>query len=106
MFVTCPFHGRTARSSSRSKRRCRDSEPAGAQALQQKSKNQSEERETGRVKEAVRRRDFRNKSADLQVLRGIDISLAKQRRTFSDVQIDGLAATWLPSAGCIPQAKR
>ena len=28
-----------------------------------------------------------------QVLRGIDISLAKTRRTFSDVQIDGLADT-------------
>jgi len=26
-----------------------------------------------------------------EVLRGIDISLAKHRRTFSDVQIDGLA---------------
>lgn len=29
-----------------------------------------------------------------QVLRGIDISLTKSRRTFSDVQIDGLADSW------------
>ena len=30
----------------------------------------------------------------MQVLRGIDISLAKTRRTFSDVQIDGLAEAY------------
>lgn len=30
-------------------------------------------------------------AAFAEVLRGIDISLAKKRRTFSDVQIDGLA---------------
>ena len=46
------------------------------------------------------------KLQESQVLRGIDISLAKSRRTFTDVQIDGLAdsqrkSMWAKRAGLL-----